>query len=144
MSGTILPDTLAGHWVSVEGAEMARDYAGKTRDQLMGGQFSDMEVAYRTALTHRSDNDFEARLGTAKDRIRWLSAQLALANARVSAPTRLQVSEALVTLAQAAGAMAAFAKNGDVLGADLAESCAKMERELDAAREVLRHAAGAA
>ncbi len=58
---------------------MAREYATKERHQLCGGQFTDMEVAFKTAMLMRGDMDFEPRLAMAKDRIRWLSVQLALA-----------------------------------------------------------------
>lgn len=59
-------------------------------------------------------------------------------------PSRLQVSESLVTLARASGTMEAFAKNPGVIGDELATECADMAKEVDAARETLRLAAGVA
>lgn len=76
---TNIPDVLPGHWTTPAGSIMAQEYAEKTRERLCGGQFTDMEVAARIALTTRGDLDHEARLQMAKDRIRWLSVQLAMA-----------------------------------------------------------------
>lgn len=73
-----IPDTLPGHWDSAAGAEMAREYAGMTRAQLCGGDLTDSNVAFRTAMLGRNQLDHEAVLTVAKDRIRWLSVQLAL------------------------------------------------------------------
>lgn len=80
--GMTLPDTLPGHWMSVAGHEMAQRYAVMDRCELAGGDRTDMEAAYDTAMIMRSDLDHEARLSVAKDRIRWLSVQLALVTAR--------------------------------------------------------------
>lgn len=79
--GTKIPDILPGHWNTDEGSGMAKYYATKTRAELAGGQHSDMGVAFMIAMLGRADLDFEPRLAMAKDRIRWLSAQLAVANA---------------------------------------------------------------
>lgn len=74
-----LPCPLPGHWNASDGHEMALRYAPKTREQLAGGISTDMLVAFEIASLCRDDHDFEAVLSTAKDRIRWLSVQLALA-----------------------------------------------------------------
>ena len=57
--------------------DMGEKYRAMTRQQLCGGHMSDFEVAYDTAMIMRNDLNHEARLSTAKDRIRWLSVQLA-------------------------------------------------------------------
>lgn len=75
-----IPENLPGHWETPDGAEMAKAYASMERINLCGGDKSDMMVAFRTAMIRRDDFDFEAKLTVAKDRIRWLSVQLALAN----------------------------------------------------------------
>lgn len=77
----LIPDVLPGHWETDEGSGMAKVYAGKQRAELFGGAQSDMSVAFAIAMVCRSDENFEAVLASARDRIRWLSVQLALANA---------------------------------------------------------------
>ncbi len=72
---TDLPDKLPGHWMTAHGAEMAREYADKKRASLCGGDITDLQVANDVYL-HPSI----MALTVAKDRIRWLSVQLALAN----------------------------------------------------------------
>lgn len=81
MNAKDLTADMPGHWSTPDGLEMAREYADKDRARLCGGQFTDMEVAFKTAMLMRTDMDFEPRLSMAKDRIRWLSVQLAMANA---------------------------------------------------------------
>jgi hypothetical protein len=48
------------------------------------GSLTDMEVAFETAMISRNDLDIEAKLATARDRIRWLSVCLAAAEAASS------------------------------------------------------------
>lgn len=79
-----LPEKLPGHWTTPDGAEMAKRYVDIPRHQLFGGDFTDFEAAHRVAMTMRSDLDFEASLALARDRIRWLSVQLALSNQEVA------------------------------------------------------------
>jgi hypothetical protein len=76
-----LPSTLTGHWNALDGFEMAKRYAPMTRAQLCGGTSTDMLVAFEIASLRRDDPPgiFEPTLATARDRIRWLSAQLARA-----------------------------------------------------------------
>ena len=47
------------------------------RAALPGGNLTDDQVAFQTAMTMRDDLDFEGRLAVARDRIRWLSRKLA-------------------------------------------------------------------
>lgn len=80
-----LPPVVAGHWNTADGQEMAARYAVMTRNQLASGQMSDMEAAFYIAMTMRDDLNHEGRLSVAKDRIRWLSVQLALRDAEIAA-----------------------------------------------------------
>lgn len=82
MAAKELPGILPGHWETDEGSGMAKHYLAEhsTRDTLHAGHLSDFMVAHQIAMTGRGDLAFEGKLLTAKDRIRWLSAQLALAN----------------------------------------------------------------
>jgi hypothetical protein len=73
-----LPEMLLGHWDTTHGAHLAREYARKTRDHLCNGKESDMGLAFDVAMLMRNDLNFEPILAAAKDRIRWLSVQLAL------------------------------------------------------------------
>jgi hypothetical protein len=77
---TNLPKTLPGHWETDEGYEMAKRYATESRKQLLASGETDFNVAFRTAMISPNDIDCEKRLSIAKDRIRWLSVQLAVAN----------------------------------------------------------------
>lgn len=79
-----LPHILPGHWQAADGHKIALRYATMTREQLCGGTSTDMLVAFEIASLCRDDLDFEAVLATARDRIRWLSVQLALANAKAA------------------------------------------------------------
>lgn len=74
-----LPDILPGHWETDEGSGMAKHYldAYPTREKLAYGKLTDMSVAWEISMLFRTDPDFEPKLAMAKDRIRWLSAQLA-------------------------------------------------------------------
>lgn len=81
MNAKDLPCPLPGFWYAVDGHEMAVRYSSMTREQLLDGVSSDMLVAFNVASLCRDDFDHEAVVQIAKDRIRWLSVQLALANA---------------------------------------------------------------
>lgn len=76
-----LPETLEGHWATSAGREMAMSYVSKDRDRsrLCMGHLTDFELA--NAIFMVSGHEFEliALQTAAKERIRWLSAQLALA-----------------------------------------------------------------
>lgn len=74
-----LPDNLPGHWHTLEGAEMAQTHADKTRQQLAFGHLTDMELANRIFMVDRNSPDLVVVQTAAKERIRWLSVQLAIA-----------------------------------------------------------------
>lgn len=76
-----LPETLPGHWSTPDGREMAQTYSTKTRDDLCNPSQTDYELA--NALYMESG---PIVLQTAaKERMRWLSVQLAMAQARAAA-----------------------------------------------------------
>lgn len=70
---TELPQSLPGHWESEGGREMARLYATKQRGELVLSDVSDLALANLCFLEGNLRNQTAA-----KDRIRWLSVQLAL------------------------------------------------------------------
>jgi hypothetical protein len=80
-----LPDVMPEHWDTPGGAEMAREYLKKGRNELCKGEVSDLALANAVYLASRNDLNLIVWQTAAKERIRWLSAQLALANARASA-----------------------------------------------------------
>lgn len=72
-----LPEVLAGHWDTPEGREMAMRYANEDRPAPHLG--SDLHLANAAYM------ELHEPLGTGtKERMRWLSVQLALAQARLS------------------------------------------------------------
>jgi hypothetical protein len=73
-----MPETMPGHWDTAEGREMAINYAAKDRASLMMGDMSDFAFANAQFMSDRHDLDHLAYQTAAKQRIRWLSAQLAL------------------------------------------------------------------
>lgn len=81
MKASDLPSLLNGHWRALDGYEMAKRYASRAREDLCGGESTDMLVAFEIADLRRDDFNFESTLATARDRIRWLSVQLALEKA---------------------------------------------------------------
>lgn len=88
-----LPEVLPGHWKAKDGHEMALRYATMVRSQLIGGDSTDMLVAFEIASLRRDDDHriFEPTLAMAKDRIRWLSVQLAIANQDADRGLRIQI-----------------------------------------------------
>lgn len=74
-----LPDFLLGHWTTPEGLEMAKRYAAMRRMELMAQNMTDMEVANAVFLEPSIMN-----LTVAKDRIRWLSVHLAMADEKAA------------------------------------------------------------
>jgi hypothetical protein len=79
-----LAPSLPGHWETPEGRLMAAEYAGKPRADLAYGERTDMEIANRIFMANRHDLDLIHWQEAAKQRIRWLSAQLALADPEAS------------------------------------------------------------
>lgn len=71
-----LPEVAEGHWTTPEGAEMAREYASKPRSWLSMAHLSDFTLANAIFLASRSDLDLIHYQTAAKERIRWLSAQV--------------------------------------------------------------------
>ncbi|WP_156416619.1 MULTISPECIES: hypothetical protein, partial [unclassified Sphingopyxis] len=85
-----LPETAPGHWDTPEGREKAIEYLSKTREQLCMGDRSDLALANAQYLEDISVGTvtFQSAIGmqtAAKERIRWLSVQLAAANAELAA-----------------------------------------------------------
>jgi len=74
-----VPDSMPGHWDSSDGARMAREYVGLYREQLLKGDVSDLALANAQFLKGREDLDLIVYQTAAKERIRWLSVQLAVA-----------------------------------------------------------------
>ena len=68
-----------GHWSSDEGTEMANNYISMARDDLAYGHKSDLELANAIFMASRNDLDLMGLQTAAKERIRWLSVQLAVA-----------------------------------------------------------------
>lgn len=68
-----------GHWVSDGGTEMANRYVEMSRADLAYGHRSDLELANDMYMADRNSLDLLSLQTAAKERIRWLSAQLALA-----------------------------------------------------------------
>jgi hypothetical protein len=76
-----LPATLPGHWETAEGREMAKRYGDMDRAALCMGDRSDLGLANAVFLIDRNSLDLIAVQTAAKERIRWLSAKLAMAQA---------------------------------------------------------------
>lgn len=96
-----LPDSLPGHWNTAEGASLAREYVDMPRERLAHGGKTDMEVAFEISMTGRGDLAFEGKLAMAKDRIRWLSAQLAARDIELaSAISKQQETQTLLDKAR--------------------------------------------
>lgn len=81
-----LPDALPGHWDTAAGRDMAESNMRViSRGLLCKGEVSDFALANAVFLASREDSDLIVWQTAAKERIRWLSAQLAAANARLGA-----------------------------------------------------------
>lgn len=72
----MIPETLPGHWATPDGQIVANTYAALTREDLAMSNRSDLELATAIFL---SDLPNIALQSAVKQRIRWLSVQLALA-----------------------------------------------------------------
>jgi hypothetical protein len=75
----LIPNAVHGHWMTAEGREIAVDYASKGRADLCHGELSDFEVANAVFMADRFDLSLIHWQTAAKERIRWLSVQLAIA-----------------------------------------------------------------
>lgn len=76
-----LPEDAGGHWSSIPGRDMAQGYIGEPRERLGLPGHSDFELANALFLASRESIDLMVYQTAAKDRIRWLSANLYAANA---------------------------------------------------------------
>lgn len=72
-------EPVAGYWLTEGGTEMANRYLEKRREDLAYGHRSDLELANDVYMADRNSLDLLGLQTAAKERIRWLSAQLALA-----------------------------------------------------------------
>jgi hypothetical protein len=79
-------EPVPGHWSTDEGTAMANFYAAKNRDELAYGQKTDLELANAIFMADRNDLALIGLQTAAKERIRWLSVQLALALAAPALP----------------------------------------------------------
>lgn len=68
---------VTGHWDSAEGAAKATEQLSTTREQLGFANMTDFHLANAVFLADRHSLDLIAYQTAAKERIRWLSAQLA-------------------------------------------------------------------
>ncbi len=73
----------AGHWSTPEGAEIAAKYMGLSRDDISCPQMTDFELANAIFMADRGSLELIGLQTAAKERIRWLSAQLADTEERV-------------------------------------------------------------
>ncbi len=72
-----------GHWETLDGREMARRYAAMERGRLGMADMTDFRLSNALYMVDHHDIGYQT---AAKDRIRWLSVQLALASAKAIAP----------------------------------------------------------
>lgn len=79
MSASIKIAPMSGHWDTFDGAALAREYVGMARADLTHGSLSDFAVANEVFLSSRDALDLIVWQTAAKERIRWLSVQLAIA-----------------------------------------------------------------
>jgi hypothetical protein len=88
---------LPGHWTTPEGREKAVEYATMRRADLTHGDKPDLAMANAVYLVDRYSLDLLPMQTAAKERIRWLSVQLAIANQKLAAsPALYEALEALV------------------------------------------------
>lgn len=74
-----LSTSVPGHWETPEGAEMARSYSGRSRTGLIMGGLTDFNLANAQFMEDRNSPMLLHFQTAAKERIRWLSVQLAIA-----------------------------------------------------------------
>lgn len=65
--------------------DLIEEYANLPRERLCRGDMSDLTLANRQYMASRTDLDLVVWQTAAKERIRWLSVQLAIAEARSAA-----------------------------------------------------------
>lgn len=87
------------HFDSQEGIDLANEYAGMARADLMMGEYSDFVLANAQYLISRNDLRLISFQQAAKERIRWLSVQVALAaTERDTLKARVEELEAVLKL----------------------------------------------
>lgn len=96
-------EPVPGHWSTEEGTAMANAYATKTREELAFGQRTDLELANAIFMADRNDLSLIGLQTAAKERIRWLSVQLALAGASTPSPSRDDLLEKVAQAYQIIG-----------------------------------------
>lgn len=79
-----LPVTMDGHWSTSEGHAMALEYARWGRRDLGMPDVPDFALANAIFMVDRNSLDLIVMQTAAKERIRWLSVQLAIARAAFS------------------------------------------------------------
>lgn len=114
-----LPENLPGHWTTAAGLEMAATYAGMTRDQLGDSDMPDLELANAIYLADRHDLSLIRFQTSAKERIRWLSVQLALRDMQLAEARRL-LGECGSLIDEAVTTHIYDTQNGDVIPEDSA------------------------
>lgn len=129
-----VPDSLPGHWDTEGGREIAAEYATKTRADLCHGDLSDFLVANRVFMASRNDLDLINWQTAAKERIRWLSTQLALSSAPqppADHSSRIDLSEFCATapLPESAGKPPFIAEPARRIIERLANAVTTMSRE---------------
>lgn len=90
---------VVGHWSDPDPA-MIEDYAGRSRGDLMHGGMTDFALANRQFMAGRSDLDLVAWQAAAKERIRWLSVQLAQATSLTAHAKALHDAGPLILTAE--------------------------------------------
>jgi len=80
-----LSEDQPGHWSTAAGLAMAQDYAKLTRADLGSADLTDFALANEQYMAGRMDLNLVPLQTAAKERIRWLSVQLALAESALSA-----------------------------------------------------------
>jgi len=132
-----LPDDLPGHWSTREGREMAEETASQPRERLCMGHVSDLALANAVFMASRESLDLIAYQTAAKERIRWLSGQLALRNAELTRLTAWRWTDSPLSLSSAIASNAIAAIRGD-------DPCDEYVIEgLEAIKENLQHIANA-
>lgn len=84
-----LPTILHGHWETPESAVIVARCVDQTRVDLCMGDCADLSLANAIFLIDRYSLDLLPLQTAAKERIRWLSVQLAIANAKVAGLTHV-------------------------------------------------------
>lgn len=84
----ILPEVLDGHWTTADGRDMALRYVNQPRSAIGFADHNDFSLANAVFLADRNSLDLIVMQTAAKDRIRWLSANLAMAREYVEIANR--------------------------------------------------------